>query len=64
MKFGYAVELNTTNMCVKFQSILWVFIKSYGRTHFLLIQKSCNLQDVLGVLCLILLQNLKQFWRN
>ena len=27
MKFGYVVELNTTNMYVKFQSILWVLLK-------------------------------------
>ena len=27
MKFGYAVELDTTNMYVKFQSILQVLLK-------------------------------------
>ena len=27
MKFGYVVELDTTNMYVKFQSILWVLLK-------------------------------------
>ena len=27
MKFGYVVELNTTNMSVKFQSVLQVSLK-------------------------------------
>ena len=40
------------------------FIKSYGITHFLMIEMSCNLQDTLGVLCLTFLQNVKEFWRN
>ena len=36
-----------------------IFNKRYSTTHFLIIHMSCNLQDVLGVLCLTFLQNLK-----
>ena len=35
------------------------FIKSYGTTDFLMNEMSSNVQDVLGVLYLTFLQNLK-----
>ena len=35
------------------------FIKSYGKTHFLIVQMSYNLQDVLEVVWLTFLQNFK-----
>ena len=61
MKFGYVVELDTTNMSMKISKCLTGFIKSYSTTHFLMNEMSCNLQDTLGVLCLTFLQNLKEF---
>ena len=58
MKFGYAVELDATNMSIK---CLKCLVKRYSTTHFFLDGLSCNLQDILEVLCLTFPQDLKQF---
>ena len=60
MKFGYAVELNTTNNVYKVSKCLTGLIKRYGTTCFLLNGLSCSLQNTLGVLCLTFLQTLKE----
>ena len=57
MKFGYVVEVIITNMYKKLPKQTTGFIKSYGTTHFPIVQMSCNLQNVLEVVWLTFPQN-------